>query len=421
MADYLFFSLSLLLVISSLLNFVPLRKERHASIALVRVLAGLAILAAVYLWIAFDKFHGEELQIVCLLEIVLSMAAVVMVGELNYQIQERPSYWAYVRGIEPIAGGIFIALGIYFFLSPFPYRESPSQFVFPLYGQPYFYSLMVLGASLFVAWRLEAFVRNLSPSSRWEYKYLIVGGFVLCGALIWTTSYRLTMLSFNRDLFPLLGALLWVGWGLMVYAVMKNRLLNRKIFVSRKIVYSFLAPLLFAFYLLGLGIVSLFMRVFDLPFPFVFKWFLFFLGVVGVGIFLLSGGLRRRMHYFISTHFYVNKYEYRDEWLAFSQLLQRVLNGRKSGMPTGNIGQERLHRQYQDLVGDDGKGIQASFPRKGDLSWAPTELIPPEDPVILGLKRKGFYFSKGKKRRKEMEIQSLCGIGRFLRGTISFY
>jgi len=31
------------------------------------------------------------------------------------------------------------------------------------------------------------------------------------------------------------------------------------------------------------------------------------------------------VHFFISTHFYVNKYEYRDEWLALSRRLQGAL------------------------------------------------------------------------------------------------
>jgi putative PEP-CTERM system histidine kinase len=109
---------------------------------------------------------------------------------------------------------------------------------------------------------------------------------------------------------------------MMVYAVVRHRLLNRKIFVSRKVVYSFLVPSLLGAYLLGFGIVSLIMRTFGLEMSYVLKWLFLALGLLFVGFLGFSAPLRRRVHFFISTHFYINKYEYRDEWLALSQELQ---------------------------------------------------------------------------------------------------
>ena len=67
------------------------------------------------------------------------------------------------------------------------------------------------------------------------------------------------------------------------------------------------------------------MRSFGLEMSFVLKWLLVVLGLVAAGLFTFSGKIRRRVHFFISTHFYINKYEYRDEWLAFSQHLQGAL------------------------------------------------------------------------------------------------
>jgi putative PEP-CTERM system histidine kinase len=71
--------------------------------------------------------------------------------------------------------------------------------------------------------------------------------------------------------------------------------------------------------------VSLIMRTFELPLPFVLKWLFLALGVVGAGLFAFSGKIRSQAHFFISTYFYINKYEYRDEWLALSQHLQGAL------------------------------------------------------------------------------------------------
>ncbi|MCP4694143.1 MAG: GAF domain-containing protein [Desulfobacterales bacterium] len=62
--------------------------------------------------------------------------------------------------------------------------------------------------------------------------------------------------------FKLQAILLLAGWISTLYAVTHHRLLNRKIFVSRKVVYSFVASTLLAVYFIGLGIVTIIMNEF---------------------------------------------------------------------------------------------------------------------------------------------------------------
>ncbi|MCP4341668.1 MAG: GAF domain-containing protein [Desulfobulbaceae bacterium] len=195
-----------------------------------------------------------------------------------------------------------------------------------MYGVVYFFNILFLLVVLYAAWRLEKFWRPLSSAGRWEYKFLVVGGFLVCGALAWSSSYRLTYLIISAKHLQLLSSLLFFGWAMMCYAVFHHRLLNRKIFVSRKVVYAFVVPSLLATYLLGFGIVLLVMRTFELEMSFVLEWLFLSLGFVAVGLFAYSGKIRRRVQFFISTHFYINKYEYRDEWLALSKELQGVLS-----------------------------------------------------------------------------------------------
>jgi putative PEP-CTERM system histidine kinase len=197
---------------------------------------------------------------------------------------------------------------------------------FHIYGPVYFSAILVLLAVLYTAWRLEQFWRPLSSAMRWEYKFLVVGSYLVCGALAWSSSYRLTYLTIFTEHLQLLSTLLLVGWVMMCYAVFHHRLLNRKIFVSRKVAYAFVVPSLLAAYLLGFGIISLIMRTFGLQLSFVLKWLFLAVGLVGVALFSFSGKIRRRAQFFISTHFYINKYEYRDEWLALSQQLQGALS-----------------------------------------------------------------------------------------------
>jgi putative PEP-CTERM system histidine kinase len=49
------------------------------------------------------------------------------------------------------------------------------------------------------------------------------------------------------------------------------------------------------------------------------------LGCIGIGLFAFSNSFQRHFRYFITTNFYINKYEYRNEWLTLSEELQGAL------------------------------------------------------------------------------------------------
>ncbi len=87
-----------------------------------------------------------------------------------------------------------------------PAADAPLAFT--PWGQGYLYALFLLAAVLFAAWRLEVFWRALEPARRWEYKFLVVGAFSVCGALAWAASYRLTYRQLVADHFLLLAGLL---------------------------------------------------------------------------------------------------------------------------------------------------------------------------------------------------------------------
>jgi putative PEP-CTERM system histidine kinase len=228
--------------------------------------------------------------------------------------------------IEVLAGSVLLVIAGYFLLYSSVVEIYETSLSFRIYGPVYFLTVLILIVVLYVAWRLEQFWRPLNSARRWEYKFLVVGCYLVCGALAWSSSFRLTYLTILPEHLQLLSTLLLSGWAMMSYAVFHYRLLNRKIFVSRKVVYAFVIPSLLATYLIGFGIVSLVMRTFGLEMSFVLKWLFLALGLVGVGLFGFSGKIRRRVQFFISTHFYINKYEYRDEWLALSQQLQGALS-----------------------------------------------------------------------------------------------
>ena len=189
----------------------------------------------------------------------------------------------------------------------------------------YYSALLMLISTILMAWQIEAFWRSLDAVGKWGHKYLVIGILLVCAILGWSGAYRLTYLRLPCKHVLLLAVILFLGVAFMAYALIKHRLLNRKIFISRKVVYATLTPLVFAGYFLFVGLSALLLKFFNWPIPFVAKWTVVILGITGISVLALSSSIRRKVRFFISTNFYVNKYEYRDEWLAFSSLLQGKL------------------------------------------------------------------------------------------------
>ncbi len=320
-----FYTLNLLIFFSGLLGFRQGSGERHFTFALVQTLLGLPLLACEYFYLAYH-LEPQAVQLVLFSELVFTLIWLSLALRMRQATQTSVHDLRLHFLVEIIFGAVLVTIAGYFLASSSVVEISDTILFFRIYSPVYFSTVFVLIVVLYFSWRLEEFWRSLDGARRWEYKFLVVGGYLVCGAFAWSSSYRLTYMTILPKHLQLLSMLLCSGWAMMAYAVIHHRLLNRKIFVSRKVVYAFVVPSLLAAYLLCFGMVSLLMRIFGLEMSFVLKWLFLALGLVAAGLFVFSGKIRRRAHFFISTHFYINKYEYRDEWLALSQQLQGALS-----------------------------------------------------------------------------------------------
>ena len=319
-----FYLMNGILLGMGLLVFRLKQGERQFSLAVVQSLFLLPLLAGEYVYLS-GEFSGPALKAVFISEgifvsIWLALALRLKQATSSQDLEPR------LLSVGLLLLGAFLPWmgALQSVAIPHDPLIAIRSIVFPSYSLMYFNNLALLIASLVMVWRLEDFYRGLLPAYRWEFKFFAGGGYLICAVFIWAASYRITYLRLIPDHYLLMAMLLLLAWLLMVYAVAKHRLLNRKMFVSRKVVYKLVAPLFFAGYLFSLGLISLVMRHFGWELPFVLGWFLLVLGLVTLLVLVLSGKVRQQVKYFISTHFYVNKYEYRDEWLAFSELLQEA-------------------------------------------------------------------------------------------------
>ncbi len=447
---YFFYALNSALLLSGLIALRFDTDERKFSLALVRVLFGLPLLAAQYFYIAhyFQSYITPDLQTPLWLLFkpsVLPLSSQMHIAHfqeqltpfilffetvftllwfsLTYQLHNNTLTLQYSQSRHPILtrlgrqieiwGGLPL-VGILFCFQfnafdKFDQIETlirTDSVVFPPYSLFFFTDMLLLLSVLFMAWRMENFWRCLSLKQRWEYKYLMIGSYLVCGTMAWAASYRFMYHQLVLRHFWLIAASLMFGWALMVYTTMRHRLLNRKIYISRQVVYSFIAPAVFGFYLLFLGTVVFAMRLLGWEFPFVLKWLLFIIGLVALIVSAFSEKLRNKIKFFISTNFYVNKYEYRDEWLAFSRHLQGVLTETEVVKALYKVLSDSLYTLNVCIwLGDDEKGYRLAISGEDtNINFDDAYYLAPDDHLIVYLKNHKHYYQLEDKRAGFAEV-----------------
>ena len=388
------YALNIALLFSVVLDLRTKEADRRLSLGLVRILFILSLLAGVYLFTYFYSgcyttpffYHSEN---------IFALLGMALAYRL-YQVTSSKEGYSFLFRLLVAAGSVAVlAAAGYAYSRPALGAIVDGVLVFSHYGIIYCSGLFLLMAVLLLSWRLEAFWRSLDTGEKWRYKYLTVGLFLVCAMLGWSSSYRLVYLRLPQDHLLLLAITIIIALMLMVYALARHRLLNRKLFVSRKVVYATITPITFSGFFILVGIMALLSRLFGWSVPFVLQWIVTILGVLGITVFALSGGVRRHVKYFISTHFYVNKYEYRDEWLAFSDLLQEKLTEKGVGEAMYQILRASLYTNTILIwLGDTQKGFRLIYTPR-DQARDNDEIITGDDPLVSYLHNAPYLYSRG--------------------------
>jgi putative PEP-CTERM system histidine kinase len=126
---------------------------------------------------------------------------------------------------------------------------------------------------------------------------------------------------------------------ILVYGTRQHGERDRRIFVSRHVVFYSSAVLAIGLYLIAMAIGGYYVRLVSGDWG-VMLHAVFIAGAAGVlASIVMRGGAWRRLKIFIATHFYQNKFDYRIEWLRFISTL--------SSTPGGELGQKAIQAVAQ--------------------------------------------------------------------------
>ena len=239
---------------------------------------------------------------------------------------------------------------------------------------------------------LEQAYRNAPEESRWGMKLLIVG----VGAVF---AYDLFLFS-QASLFGSINIENWVMRGpanllaipLLIIGARRHQPMGLDVFVSRHVVF-FSATLFGAgAYLMAMAAAGFYLRTIGGEWGPLLQAAFLVGAMILLAIVLLSGTVRSRLKVFLAKHFYANRYDYREQWLALTRTLADDAGGQTQA--------RRAMRAIGAIAGSNAGALWMEDPRasnNGAFNYLPidywnisqrVEGIPTDASLIIWLRER---------------------------------
>ncbi len=229
----------------------------------------------------------------------------------NKSLKKRQSNWARVFYLSIISA--FIVAVVWPTLSR--YTSLPDTFVSEL-TIVIWVTISIIGMLL-----VEQIFRNSGPDERWAIKYLCLGLGCIFAYDFFMFSEALLFKDLNQKLWNARGIVNGIVAPLIAISIARNPRWSLGIHVSRHVVFHSATLIGAGIYLLAMAAVGYFIRYYGGTWGGVLQVvFLFGSGLLLI-ILLFSGKIRSQVRTLLSKHFFSYKYDYREEWLRFTQTM----------------------------------------------------------------------------------------------------
>jgi putative PEP-CTERM system histidine kinase len=173
-------------------------------------------------------------------------------------------------------------------------------------------------ATIGVLYGLEPSLRNTHGSLRWRLKYLALGLGGIFAVKFYLLSQTLLFHVLDRHSLLVLTIALIIGELFVALGLLRSGFLRTDLTVSRHFVYRSIVVGLCGLYLFLAGAAGWLLNALGIPEAALLGTLVVFVAVMGLATLTLSESLRWRMRRYISTHFYAEKYDYRQQWRTFT-------------------------------------------------------------------------------------------------------
>jgi putative PEP-CTERM system histidine kinase len=171
---------------------------------------------------------------------------------------------------------------------------------------------------------LEALYRKASEAERWQFKPLVI-------ALAASIIFDFVLLA-ESALFARVDLQLWQARGfvfallvpVLTLSIRRISAWQIRVFISRDVVLQSTLVLAAGLYLCLLALTGFYLRYFGGSWSDLLQISFVVLGFALMLLLLFSGTVRRNIKVFIEKHFFANRFDYREQWLALTRGLRAI-------------------------------------------------------------------------------------------------
>jgi putative PEP-CTERM system histidine kinase len=172
---------------------------------------------------------------------------------------------------------------------------------------------------------LEACLRTTRGASRGRIKYLVLG----LGGVLLVRFYVMSQVALFREITTTVlnigTATLLIGNLVVTISLIRARLPETQLAVSRAVLYRSVIVGVLGAYLLAVGGLGWLLAYLRIPEKVFWVTLAVFVSTLMLAAVLLSETARWRVKRFIALNFYRSKYDYREQWMAFTKRLSTHL------------------------------------------------------------------------------------------------
>jgi putative PEP-CTERM system histidine kinase len=237
---------------------------------------------------------------------------------------------------------------------------------------------------------LEQAYRNTPEQSRWGMKLLIVGVGAVFAYDLFLFSHALLFGSISIEKWVMRELVNLLIIPLLIIGARRYQPMGLDVFVSRHVVF-FTATLFGAgAYLIAMAAAGYYLRAIGGEWGPLLQAAFLVGAMILLAIVLLSSMIRSRLKVFLAKHFYANRYDYREQWLALTQTLADDVGGQTLA--------RRAMRAIGAIAGSNSGALWMEDPRESDkeaFNYRPVDYwninqrpegIPTDAPLIIWLR-----------------------------------
>ncbi len=262
-------------------------------------------------------------------------------------------------------------------------------------------ALPVLGLVL-----VEQVVRNAATSLRWSLKPLCLGIGAICAFDIYLYAEAALLGHLDTDVNAIRPLAHAFAVPLMWLAMRRSANWQRRVQISHRAVFYSAAMLMIGTYLLFMAAVGYYVRYAGGDWGRALQQGLAFASGIVLVLLIMSASLRAKVRVFIGKHFFSYRYDYREEWLAFTDLLASATTPQQTG--------ERAIRALANIVECPAGSLWlrpadgADYRQSACWNAAPSsDSVPAAAPLVAFLKERGWVVDLNEYRRDPYQYQQV--------------